>query len=244
MATGTTTLKELQTQLRAMIQEYTHGKVSPDDMRWILNRKAYRVFVLLPKDMKEYWYGKTAILSVTQNATTGYWDADIPTDMWDIVAIKRHWTDDPDDFRADLKKIDLSSLEECIRSAFKDEEEYTIFGESIITTYVASPDGSVICYYIRSATKMTQAIDLVDIPDMYLDVVLALSAIDAIASVNIDDKEKQTAMQLFAMMASEASKIAGLSLQSTLEDKAAAQEAGIPFPVTAGGSKGDRAIIS
>jgi len=225
---GTTTLAEARSQLRTLTQKYTIKKVSDVDLQWILNRTSYSVFVKLPRDVKEIWYGANAELTIAQDADTDYYDAPIPSDFWDIVGVKQYWTTAEGDLRSNFRKITFESLEEYLGNVFKTGKEYCIHGKNIITTLRSVAAGTVVCFYIRQLEEMTDDAHLVDIPDMYLSIVLYFAAIDVVLASEIDEKDKQVAIQMLMLKAKEASEEAGLKMQSTIEEEARTGAMGHP----------------
>jgi hypothetical protein len=240
MALGTLTLARLTEIVRSLVQTYTNTSVSPIDIQDALNLKQDTVFTLMPRDMKKFWYGKLAtVATVAIDTTSGYLAGARPTDMWDVVSMKRVWTESAVGYRQDLKKIDLEEFEEYLKNRFRDVPGYCVFGDKVLFSFVATQSASIfVIAYIRTPVTMTVVGSFLDLPNQFADVLVAMAGTHCVAQLNVATEAKATALQVFAMMEQEARAAAGLPLQSDAEDKTLSAQAGHQGGSLSGGSKG------
>lgn len=214
MALGTFTRDELVSAVRAMIQQYSHDKMTSDVLAAIVNRKVFAVFLLLDKSVKEAWYSDTLAAVPALDAVTGYYSSAKPVTMWDSLELNYFiWND-----RVTLEEVKMKFMDERIRNPLYDGIYFAIRGENIYYSWSAVPSGTLALWYIRLPVKMSAADTPMDIPDPYVDLVITKAAIDAIIGSNIDSEAKQAALQALYLKDKEASQIAGLPLTSSEDD--------------------------
>ena len=248
MALGSHTKAELLDMLRTKVQDYTSKKLGDYELTEILNMKTWEVFLLMTRDMKKFWFGATEdLVALVQDTNSKYWRKTAPTDMWDVIGIKWIYTSGGDTFRSDIKRVDLESLEDYMSNTFKaDDHAYCVIGQQVYTTFDSDLNDGVTqlpLFYIRTPAELASSGPAFDLPDQFTSLVLVLSAIDIIASLNINSEAKQVAMQMLAMQEKAAREAAGLPLQSEEEDRELLSASGIPSgSEPTGGSKGDRPV--
>lgn len=241
MSVGTYTQAKLTEIIRSLIQTYTNVQISPVDIQDTLNLKQDTIFALMPRDMKKFWYGKTAVVAsiVLDTGVTAYLTGARPSDIWDIVEMKRIWTELTVVYRQNLHRIEFEEFEEYLRNRFRDIPGYCILGDKIYFTFVALQTASTfVISYIRTPVQMSSGTNF-DLPNQFADIIIAMTAAQCTAQLTISSEAKQTALQIFSMMEQEARAVAGLPLQSNVEDRSARFKTGHTVDAVTGGSKDD-----
>lgn len=238
MAIGTYTLVKLTEIVRSLVQTYTNVQVSPIDIQDTLNLKQNTVFALMPRDMKKFWYGKSAVVGTIalDTAVTAYLTGARPTDIWDVVEMKRIWIESAIGYRQNLHRIEMEEFEEYIKNRFRDVPGYCILGDKIYFTFTSTQTATTFTIvYIRTPVAMGTTLDL---PDQFADILIALAGAQCVAQMAISTEAKQTALQIFAMMEQEARAAAGIPLQSEVDEKTLNAVTGHNAGPPSGGSKG------